>query len=105
MHRSHTQRKPRDKTVRRELKANATRLEASCASAKSVYFRSVKATLTQLRRDAAKVVRPVIHGGEKLTLTEHGQPCAEIIPLRKIDRRAACEDLMAIGPVEFLPRK
>jgi prevent-host-death family protein len=79
--------------------------EINCTSAKSVYFRSVKATLTQLRRDTAKVVRPVIHGGKKVTLTEHGQPCAEVIPLRKIDRRAACEDLMAIGPVEFLPRK
>jgi len=79
--------------------------ERGCAFAKSVYFGSVKATLAQLRRDTAKVVRRVIHGGEKITLTEHGQPCAEIIPLRKIDRRAACQDLMAIGPVEFLPRK
>lgn len=65
----------------------------------------MKATLTQLRRDTTKVVRPVIHGGEKLTLTEHGEPCAEIVPLQKIDRRKACEDLMAIGPVKFLPRK
>jgi prevent-host-death family protein len=79
--------------------------EIRCASAKSVYFRNVKATLTQLRRDTSKVVRPVIHGKERLTLTEHGQPCAEIIPLRKIDRRAACQDLIALGPVEFLPRK
>jgi prevent-host-death family protein len=69
-----------------------------------VYFGGVKATLTQLRRDTSKVVRPVIHGGEKLTLTEHGQPCAEIIPWEKIDRHAACHALMAIGPVEFLPR-
>jgi prevent-host-death family protein len=65
----------------------------------------VKATLAQLRRDTAKVVRSVIRGGEKLTLTERGRPCAEIIPWRKIDRRAACQDLLAIGPVEFLPRK
>jgi antitoxin (DNA-binding transcriptional repressor) of toxin-antitoxin stability system len=70
-----------------------------------VYFGSVKATLAQLRRDTAKVVRPVIHGGEKLTLIEQDQLCAEIVPVRKIDRRAACQDLMAIGPVEFLPRK
>jgi prevent-host-death family protein len=77
----------------------------SCPSAKSVYFESVKATLAQVRRDTAKVVRSVIDGGEKLTLTEHGQPCAEIVPLRKIDRRAACQDLMAIGPVEFLRGK
>jgi prevent-host-death family protein len=79
--------------------------EISCARAESVYFSNVKATLAQLRRNTAKVVRPAIHGGEKLTLTGHGQPCAEVIPLRKIDRRAACQDLMAIGPVEFLPRK
>jgi prevent-host-death family protein len=65
----------------------------------------MKTTLTKLRRETSKVVRPVIHGGAKLTLTEHGQPCAEIIPLRKIDRRAACRDLIAIGPVEFLARK
>jgi prevent-host-death family protein len=65
----------------------------------------MKATLTELRRETSKVVRPVIHGGGKITLTEHGQPCAEIIPLRKIQRRAACQALMAIGPVEFLPRK
>jgi antitoxin (DNA-binding transcriptional repressor) of toxin-antitoxin stability system len=65
----------------------------------------VKATLAQRRRDTAKMVRPVIQGGEKRTLTENGQPCAEMIPLRRIDRRAACLDLMAIGPVEFLPRK
>jgi antitoxin (DNA-binding transcriptional repressor) of toxin-antitoxin stability system len=61
--------------------------------------------LAQLRRDTAKIVRPMIDDGEKLMLTEHGQPCAEIIPLRKIDRRTACQDLMAIGPVDFLPRK
>jgi antitoxin (DNA-binding transcriptional repressor) of toxin-antitoxin stability system len=65
----------------------------------------VKATLTQLRRDTAKVVRPVIRGGEKLRLTGHEQPCPDNVPLQKIDRRAACRDLMAIGPVEFLPRK
>lgn len=82
-----------------------TVLENSCPSAKSVCFRRVKATLTQLRRETTKVVRPVIHGGEKLTLTEHGQACAELVPLRKIDRHAACLDLMGIGPVEFLPRK
>lgn len=79
--------------------------EIGCAVAKSVYFGSVKARLAQLRRDTAKVVRPVTDGGEKLALTKHGQSCAEIIPLRKIDWRAACQDLMAIGPVDFLPRK
>jgi hypothetical protein len=57
-----------------------------------MYFERMKATLTQLRRNKAKVVRPVMNGAEKLTL-------------QKIDRRAACLALMAIGPVEFLPRK
>jgi hypothetical protein len=47
----------------------------------------------------------VLPNGEKPALTKHGQPGAEIIQLRKIDRRAACQDLMAIGPVKFLPRK
>lgn len=65
----------------------------------------MKATLTELRRQTSKTVRPVIHGGQKVTLTEHDDKCAEIVPLRRIDRRAACEALMAIGPVEFLPRK
>jgi antitoxin (DNA-binding transcriptional repressor) of toxin-antitoxin stability system len=68
-------------------------------------FGGVKTKLAQLRRDTAKVVRPAIRGGEKLTLPGRGQPCAKIIPLPKIDRRAACQDLMAIGPVKFLPRK
>ena len=80
--------------------------ESSCLSGKSVHFScAMKATLTELRRQTSKVVRPVIHGGRKVTLTEHGEKCAEIVPLRKIDRRAACEALMAIGPVDFLPRK
>jgi prevent-host-death family protein len=72
---------------------------------KSVYFVHMRATLTELRRDTSRVVRPVIHGGEKLTLTEHGKPCAEIVPVRKIDRKRALADLIAIGPVDFLPRK
>jgi prevent-host-death family protein len=70
-----------------------------------VYFVLVKATLTELRRDTSRFVRPVIHGGEKLTLTEHGEPCAEIVPIRKIDRKQALADLIAIGSVDFLPRK
>jgi hypothetical protein len=70
-----------------------------------VYFAKVKAKLAQLRRDTAKAVRPLNGSGENLRLTDYGQSCAETISLRKIDRRAACQDLMAIGPVEFLPRK
>jgi len=65
----------------------------------------VEATLTQLRRDKAKIVRPVMGGGEKLPLNKRGQPRAKKMPSRKIDRLAACQDLMSINPVEFLPRK
>jgi prevent-host-death family protein len=63
------------------------------------------ATLTELRRDTSNVVRPAIHAGQTVVLTEHGEPCAKIVPVRKIDREQACKDLMAIGPVEFRPRK
>jgi antitoxin (DNA-binding transcriptional repressor) of toxin-antitoxin stability system len=38
-------------------------------------------------------------------LTEHGQDCAEIVPLPKIDRKAALEALRSIGPVDLPPRK
>lgn len=72
---------------------------------KSVYFRNMEATLTELRRETSKVVQPVIHGGETVILTEHGQQVAEIVPRRKVDYAQACKDLMAIGPVDFLPRK
>jgi hypothetical protein len=79
--------------------------EISCTSAKIAHSRSVKATLAQLRRRTAKVVGPVSQDSEKFILTKPGQQDAEIIQVRKIDRRAACQDLMAIGPVKFLPRK
>ena len=80
--------------------------EKACLRGKSVYFEDeMNATLTELRRQTSKVVSPVIHRGQRVTLTHHGQNCAEIVPKRKIDRRAACDALLAIGPVEFLPRK
>ena len=63
------------------------------------------ATLTELRRNTSKVIRPAIRADKKVTLTEHGEPCAEIVPVRKMNRRALCEAVMAIGPVNFLPRK
>src|ERR1035438_7026648 len=83
----------------------AVRKRPACpyASVKSVYFIFVQATLTELRRDTSRVVRPVIHGGKRLTLTEHGQPCAEIVPLRKLDRKALCQALIDLGPID-LPR-
>jgi len=69
------------------------------------YFLRVTATLTELRRDTSNVIRPAIHDGETVVLTEHGEPCAEIVPIRKIDRKQALRDLMAIGSVKFPPRK
>jgi prevent-host-death family protein len=65
----------------------------------------MQATLTELRRETSKVIRPVINGGEILTLTEHGQPCAKIIPVPKVDRLAALAALRAIGPVTLPKRK
>jgi len=69
-----------------------------------VYFNGMEATLTELRRDTSKVIRPVIHGGQTVELTEHGLTVARLIPA-KIDRRAALVALKAIGPVELPPRK
>jgi prevent-host-death family protein len=40
----------------------------------------MKATVSELHRDTAKLLRPVIHDGEVLIITEEGQPCAKIIP-------------------------
>ena len=65
----------------------------------------MNATLTDLRRKTTKVVRPVMSGGGKVTITEHGEPCLEIRPVQRVDRRAALAALRAIGPVEFKPRK
>jgi antitoxin (DNA-binding transcriptional repressor) of toxin-antitoxin stability system len=65
----------------------------------------MKATLTDLQRQPGRFVRPVIHSGRKLTVTAHGQPCAEIVPLPRIDRDAALKLLREIGPVELPPRK
>ena len=65
----------------------------------------MKATFTELHRDTAKVVRTAIRDGEKVILTEHGEPCAELVPVRKLDRQQALQALIAIGPVNFLPRR
>jgi antitoxin (DNA-binding transcriptional repressor) of toxin-antitoxin stability system len=61
--------------------------------------------LSATRRETTRIVRPVIHSGQRVILTERAEPRAEIIPLRKLDRATALRDLIAIGPVEFLPRK
>ena len=41
----------------------------------------MKATLTDLQRRTKEVVRPVIHAGQTVTLTDHGEPCAKISPI------------------------
>jgi len=43
--------------------------------------------------------------GEILTLTEHGQPCAKIMPVPKLNRLTALAALRAIGPVTLPKRK
>lgn len=65
----------------------------------------MRATLTDLYRETAKVVYPVIHDGQKLTLTDKGEDCAEIVPIPKVDRKAALAVLRSIGPVTMPPRK
>ena len=49
--------------------------------AKSVLVELVEATLTELRRETTKVVRPAMHGGEEITITEHGQAMFKIVPV------------------------
>ena len=63
------------------------------------------ATLTELRRDTSKVVRPAIHAGQTVVLTEHGEPCAKIVPVRKIDRKALCELIRSMGHIDLPARK
>ncbi len=65
----------------------------------------MEATLTELRRETTRVVRPARHGNKEVTITEHGEPKFKIVPLPKVDRKQALKALMAIGPVKFLPRK
>jgi len=40
----------------------------------------MQATLSELHRETRRVVRPVIHGGEEVILTEFGKPVARIVP-------------------------
>jgi len=55
----------------------------------------MRATLTELRRDTSRVVRPVIHRGERVVLTEHGEPRAEIHPHVPVERVSE-EELLAL---------
>jgi antitoxin (DNA-binding transcriptional repressor) of toxin-antitoxin stability system len=71
----------------------------------NAYFEDMKASLSELHRETAKIIRPVIHGGKTLTLTDRGQDCAKVIPIPKIDRKAAWKAIKEIGPVNIKPRK
>ena len=65
----------------------------------------MRATLSELAKHTAEVVRP-IQGGKKVVLTNHGRDFAEILPLPgPVERKAALEALRAIGPVILPPRK
>ena len=47
---------------------------------KSMHFNVVNATLTQLRREAGKVLSAVLHRHKTVRLTQHGKAVAEIRP-------------------------
>jgi len=53
----------------------------------------VKATLTELHRHTRRVIRPVIDGGQKVILTEHGQDIVELSKVLIPDRKRALEIL------------
>ena len=40
----------------------------------------MRATLSELHRETRRIVRPVIHGGEEVVLTDFGKPVARIVP-------------------------
>ena len=40
----------------------------------------MQATLSQLHRETRRIVRPVIHAGEEVLLTDFGKPVARIVP-------------------------
>ncbi len=65
----------------------------------------MKATLTELRRETSRVLRPVIHAAKTVTLTEHGEDVAVISPKHRADRERALELLRAIGPVDLPARR
>lgn len=45
-----------------------------------MYFLSMQATLSQLHRETRRIIRPVIHGGEEVVITDFGKPVARIVP-------------------------
>lgn len=45
-----------------------------------MYFSSMKATLTELRRNTGRILGAVVHGKETVELTQHGETVAQISP-------------------------
>jgi antitoxin (DNA-binding transcriptional repressor) of toxin-antitoxin stability system len=67
----------------------------------------MKATLTQLRRETSRVVRPVIAGKSTVELTEHGIVVARLSPIRKPDPKkalAALDEIRKLGGIKIPPR-
>jgi len=65
----------------------------------------MKASLSELQQNTEKVVRPVIEGGKTVDLTDQGEVRAKIVPIPKIDRKAAWDELVKLGPLKIAPRK
>ena len=40
----------------------------------------MKATLSELHRETRRIIRPVIHAGTEVILTDFGKPVARIVP-------------------------
>lgn len=64
----------------------------------------VKATLSELQSQPAKVLKPVLDG-KAVDITEHGEVCARIVPVARVNRKAAWKALKELGPVDIKPRK
>ncbi len=65
----------------------------------------MRATLSELHRETAKIVRPVMHGDKEVILTDRGEPRAKIVPLGPVPARfrTKAEALAAIeaSPLAF----
>ena len=74
----------------------------------SAYFNIVNsATLTDLHRKTAEVIRPVIRGNQEVVIHEHGKACAKIVPMG-FDRKKVfriLREMGELGPIELPSRK
>lgn len=76
-HRAFTVRLVSGSATRREEARTHDRLTLGM---KSMRCYIVNATLTELRREAGKVLSAVLHRRQTVRLTQHGKPVAEILP-------------------------